>query len=675
MKIVRDLPQPVRVVRHVWISMRDGVRLSTRLWLPESSDREPVPAILEYIPYRKDDSSLQGDEPRHRYLAGHGYACVRVDLRGSGDSEGILLGEYLPQEQDDAEDVLAWLGEQPWCTGRVGMIGISWGGFNGLQVAARRPPELGCVVSLCSTDDRYADDVHYLGGAVLAADMLSWASTMLAYNALPPDPEIVGAQRWRELWLARLEQTPPYIEEWLAHQRRDAFWKQGSVCEDYDAIACPVFMVGGWNDGYSNAIPRFLAGYRGVCKGLVGPWSHNFPERGVPGPAIGFLQETLRWFDHWLRDRDTGIIEEPQLRVWLQEWVPPAPRHLQRPGRWVTEPSWPSPNVELRALPLGAGGLGRRDEADAALHCPGLETHGLDAGTWCPYGAVADEPPDQREEDSRARCLDSEPLAERLELLGHPIAVLELTADRPLALVTVRLCDVAPDGASLLLTRGVLNLTHRASHEHPERVPMGERIVVRVELNALAQAVPAGHRLRLAVSPSYWPWAWPSPEPVTLTLHTAGESHLELPVRPLRPGEPAPAPFAEPESGVPLEVERLPGTVREGRRLMREVATGLNEVRFYQDSPAVRIAENGSELTWANEDLYSIVEGDPLSARVVCRSSIQIGREGWRTRVETESTMTATGDVFLVTNRVEAFEGETRVFSRDTAREIPRDLA
>jgi putative CocE/NonD family hydrolase len=673
MSAVQELPERLRVVPHVWIPMRDGVRLSARLWLPESAEREAVPAILEYIPYRKDDSTLRGDQPRHSYLASHGYACVRVDLRGSGSSEGILRDEYLPQEQDDAEDVLAWLAEQPWCTGRVGMIGISWGGFNGLQVAARRPPQLGCVVSLCSTDDRYADDVHYLGGTVLGADMLSWASTMLAYNARPPDPEIVG-ERWRESWLARLEQTPPYIEEWLAHQRRDAFWKQGSVCEDYDAITCPVYMVGGWNDGYTNAIPRFLAGYRGACKGLIGPWSHNYPEHGVPGPAIGFLQETLRWFDHWLRDRNTGIMDEPRLRVWLQEWVPPAPFHPQRPGRWVTEPSWPSPNVGVQVLPLGGGGLGVEDSVDAEIQCPGLETHGLDAGTWCPYGAVADEPPDQREEDGRARCLDSAPLRERLELLGSPAAVLELTADRPLALVAVRLCDVAPDGSSLLLTRGVLNLTHRSSHEYPERVPVGARIVVRVELNALAQAVPAGHRLRLAVSPSYWPWAWPSPERVTLTLHTAGDSRLELPVRAPRANEPKPEPFAPPESGVPLELETLPGEIREGRRVSRDVAAGRSELRLYQDSPSVRIVETGTELAWQNEDTYSIVDGDPLSAAITCRSSIQMGRDGWRTRIETESTMTATRDAFLVTNSVEAFEGDTRVIARSTERAIPRDL-
>ena len=488
---------------------------------------------------------------------------MRVDLRGSGDSEGILRDEYLPQEQDDAEDVLAWLEQQSWCTGRVGMIGISWGGFNGLQVAARRPPQLGCVISLCSTDDRYADDVHYLGGCVLGADMLSWASTMYAYNARPPDPAIVG-EAWREMWLERLRESPPYIEAWLAHQRRDAFWKQGSVCEDYAAIGCPVYMVGGWNDAYTNAIPRFLAGYRGPCKGLIGPWSHNYPECGVPGPAIGFLQEALRWFDHWLKGRDTGIMDEPKLRVWMQEHVPPAVRHAERPGRWVAEAEWPSSSIAQRSLPLGARGLGLADADDAALRAPLLERHGLDAGTWCPYGALADEPGDQREEDARALCFTSEPLTERLEVLGRPVAVLELTADRPLAMVAVRLCDVAPDGSSLLISRGVLNLTHRESHEHPTPVPVRERLVVRVDLRVLGHAVPAGHRLRVAVAPGYWPWAWPAPEPVALTLHTAGESRLELPVREPRADDAALRPFARPESGPLAAARRAPGPVPPG---------------------------------------------------------------------------------------------------------------
>jgi uncharacterized protein len=672
MERVQELPVSIRVVRHVWIPMRDGVRLSARMWLPEGAEEQAVPAILEYIPYRKDDATLPSDDPRHRYLAQRGYGCVRVDLRGSGDSEGILRDEYLPQEQDDAEDVLAWLEQQAWCTGRVGMIGISWGGFNGLQVAARRPPQLGCVISVCSTDDRYADDVHYLGGCVLGADMLSWASTMLAYNARPPDPEIVG-EAWRALWLERLQQTPRYIEAWLAHQRRDGFWKHGSVCEDYDALACPVYMVGGWNDGYTNAIPRFLAGYRGPRKGLIGPWSHNYPECGVPGPAIGFLQEALRWFDHWLKGRETGIMDEPLLRVWMQEPAAPATRHPERPGRWVAEPEWPSPAIDVRSLPLGERGLGLADESDAALSCPGLERHGLDAGTWCPYGGPADEPPDQRDEDARCLCFTSEPLTERLELLGRPVAVLELTADRPLALIALRLCDVAPDGSSQLISRGVLNLTHRESHEHPTAVPVGERLLVRVDLRVLGQAVPAGHRLRLALSSTYWPWAWPSPETPALELHTAGESRLELPVRPSRPEDAQLSAFEPPESGPAVPLDDLPGVLREGRILTRHIAAGRSDLQFFQDRPAVRVLENGTEIEELTEDCYSIVDGDPLSAAITCRWSIRIGRGDWRTRIESESTMTATAGEFLVTNRLEAFEGEARVFADGAQTTIPRD--
>ena len=261
-----------------------------------------------------------------------------------------------------------------------------------------------------------------------------------------------------------------------------------------------------------------------------------------------------------------------------------------------------------------------------------------------------------------------------MELLGQPVAVLELTADKPLALVAVRLCDVAPDGSSQLISRGVLNLTHRDSHEHPKAVPAGERIVARVDLRVLGQAVPAGHRLRLAVASSYWPWAWPSPEAVALTLHTAGESRLELPVRPPRPEDATLAAFAPPESGPACPFEELPGVFREGRILTREISSGRSALRFFQDRPAVRVLENGTEIEELTEDCYTIVDGDPLSASITCTWSIRIGRAGWRTRIESESTMNATARDFLVSNRLEAFEDETRVFADVSHATIPRDL-
>ncbi|MDX1432292.1 MAG: CocE/NonD family hydrolase, partial [Gammaproteobacteria bacterium] len=264
-----SFPRAIREVENVFIPLSDGTRLAARMWLPDDAEQDPVPAVLEYIPYRKRDFMRLRDEPMHAYYAGHGYAAVRVDLRGSGDSDGVLEDEYLPREQLDALEVIAWLAEQPWCDGNVGMTGISWGGFNALQVAARAPPALKAVITLCASDDRYADDAHYMGGCLLSENQI-WGTVLFTINALPPDPMLVG-ERWRECWRERLEHDRPFPAVWLAHQRRDEYWKQGSVCEDFSRIRCPVYAIGGWADGYSNAVPRLLAGLEVPRKGLIGP--------------------------------------------------------------------------------------------------------------------------------------------------------------------------------------------------------------------------------------------------------------------------------------------------------------------------------------------------------------------------------------------------------------------
>ncbi len=328
-----EFPRRVREIEHVLIPLPDGTRLAARIWLPEDAERDPVPAILEYLPYRKRDGTYERDALTHPYFAGHGYASVRVDIRGSGESDGLLFDEYARQEQDDALHLIAWIAAQPWCSGAVGMIGISWGGFNGLQVAARRPPALKAVITICSTDDRFRDDVHAMGGALLTAKF-GWASFFFGSMARPPDPALVG-DGWRAMWQQRLENEPLFLERWMRHQRRDAYWRHGSVCEDYGAIQCPVYAVGGWTDGYTNTIPRLLEHLRVPRKGLIGPWAHAYPHFAKPGPAIGFLQEALRWWDHWLKGIDNGLMREPMLRAWMMESVPPAKYHEELPGRWV----------------------------------------------------------------------------------------------------------------------------------------------------------------------------------------------------------------------------------------------------------------------------------------------------------------------------------------------------
>ncbi len=641
----------------VWVPMRDGTRLSARLWLPRTEER--VPAILEYIPYRKDDATAPRDEALHGQLVEHGFACVRVDLRGCGDSEGVLEGEYLQQELDDGVDVIAWLAEQPWCNGRVGMIGKSWGGFNGLQIAALAPPALHCVVSVCSTDDRYRDDVHYTGGCVFANAALSWATTMLAYTARPPDPAIVG-EDWLDLWRERLETLQPFGHEWLAHQRRDEFWQHGSVCENPDAIRCPVYMVGGWADPYRGAVLRMLAAAPDRVRGVIGPWAHVYPHQGAPGPAIDFLALCRSFFAQHLRDEGSGLDDEPALRAWMQDAVPPQPGYDVRPGRWVAEDAWPPEREPLRLeLP--------NDER--VLN--GLLAHGQDGPTWLPWGSPADFATDQRAEDGRSLAYDLPPLDERVEVLGEPAVELEVVPEAETGQLAVRLCDVAPGGASTLVTLGMLNLCHRDGHAEPKRLVPGEPVRVRVMLTAIAYAFPPGHRIRVAVAPCYWPWAWPAG---TLLLRVRGGATLELPVREPRPEDERLPPLPLPPQERASTVEQLaPVEVR--RTTMRDVETRLiqsvSELSYFG---SFRLAD-GLLYTERGSDRFAAVEGEPLSAEARSAWEIAIGRGDWQTRLTVESSMRADAAFFRLEDVVHAYCGDEQIAERTFSAELPRDFA
>jgi len=671
MKIVDTFPFAVSTRDPVWIEMSDGTRLAARVWLPEGAEGSPVPAVLEYIPYRRRDFTARRDAQMHRYVAGHGYACVRVDMRGSGDSDGVLADEYLPREQQDGLEVLRWIATQPWCDGRVGMIGISWGGFNALQIAAHAPPELHAIITLCSTDDRYADDVHHMGGCLLG-DNLSWASVMFAYNSLPPDPEVVG-ERWREMWRERLHGSGLWLDTWLRHQRRDAYWRHGSVCQDYAAIRCPVYAVSGWSDGYSNAVFRLLAHLEVPRKGLIGPWGHKYPHLGVPGPAIGFLQECLRWWDRWLKDRDTGVMDEPMLRVWMQDSVPPTTSYDYRPGRWVGEARWPSPRVAPCRRVLGRGRILPEGEtvSELALTIRSPLTVGLFAGKWCSYAAGPDLAHDQREEDGGALVFESDPLDAELEILGAPVAQLTLAADRPVALIAVRLSDVAPDDKATRVTYGLLNLTHRDSSEHPERLEPGVRYRVRVPLNGIAQAFPAGHRLRLSVSTSYWPLAWPPPEPVRLTL-VAGASLVELPVRPPHPEDAELRPFGEPEGAPPLPTTQIE-PAHHNWRVIRDLASDVSTLEVIKDEGTVRFEGPGLELTHRTREWYSSQDDDFTSPRGEVRAERALVRGSWSARTVTRTVLTCTPTEFHLHADLDAYEGDKRVHAQSWQRRIPRD--
>ncbi|WP_110687956.1 CocE/NonD family hydrolase [Salinicola aestuarinus] len=674
MQIIDDFPHPV-LEEETWIELAEGIRLAARIRRPAAGP--PVPAILEYLPYRKRDLTAQRDAGMHHYWAGHGYAGVRVDIRGTGESDGVLEDEYLQSELDDGVAIIEWLARQSWCDGSVGMVGISWGGFNGLQVAALQPPALKAVITLCSTDDRYADDVHHMGGCLLV-DNLSWASTMLDGNACPPDPALVG-DRWREMWHERLAGSGLWLEKWLQHQRRDDYWKHGSVCEDFSAIRCPVYAISGWADGYCNAVFRLLAGLSSPCKGLVGPWSHKYPHLGVPGPAIGFLQESLRWWDYWLKGIDTGIMDEPALRVWMQESAPPSTRYDERPGRWVAEPTWPSPNIDTQHFRLTPGhDLVPDDDSapppvDRALTLRSPLSVGLHSGKWCSYNAPPDLPHDQREEDGGAIIFQTAALETPLEICGQPYLELSLSADQPVAMVAVRLIDIHPDDKATRVSWGLLNLTHRNGHEHPEPLKPGETYQVRVALKHIAQQFPAGHAIRVSVSTSYWPLAWPAPVPVRLTFHPAA-CRLHLPVRAPRPAEEAALPaFGPPQAAPPLATTVLE-TSREAWRAIRDLASHINTLEVINDEGRYRLEEIDLEIAARVTERYSYAYGDYDSLEGTTLWEREFRRGDWHVRIVSHTRLTSTSEAFRIQATLDAWEGESWVYSQSWDEHVPRDL-
>ena len=667
MKVPRPLPHAVREIEHCWVPMPDGARLAARLWLPCDVDG-PVPAVLEYIPYRKRDLMRARDEAIHAWFAGHGYAAVRVDVRGTGDSDGLLTDEYTDREQEDAVAVIAWIAAQPWCTGAVGVIGKSWGGIAALQIAARRPPALRAVVTVCSTDDRWTDDAHYMGGCLLNEN-LTWGTALMALAALPPDPAIVG-DGWRAAWRDRLDGLVPFPALWMQHPRRDDYWRRGSASEDLARITVPVYAVGGWADAYSSAVPRLLAGLGGPRKGLIGPWAHLYPYAGRPGPAIHFLGEALRWWDQWLRGIETGVMFEPMLRVWMQEGAPPMQPDAPRAGRWVAEPEWPSGRITVQRWALGRGRLDADEAPAERIEYREDAIVGLAAGDWCDFGGAAEGPGEQQEEDRRAYAFDSPPLPKRLEILGAPAVTLELSADRPAVQLAVRLNDVTPDGTSTRVSYGLFDLTQLDG----EPLTRDTRLRVRLRLRDCAHAFAPGHRIRVAVSTGYWPIAWPAPEPVTLSLHTAA-SRLDLPVRPSREADAQLRPFAPPESApthrlVEFEVAR-------SIRVIDDRADGTTVYRVESEGGVhgrgpCRIEATGVEVSSALTREYRLRRGDPLSASAEVMQRTALRGAAFAVSVEVRSRLTATRDAFHFVADVRAEDAGAEAVTRRFDVRIPR---
>ncbi len=661
----------MKVIENTWIPMSDGTKLAAKIWLPKDAEKNPVPGILEYIPYRKRDLKAYNDHQMHGYFARKGYAGIRVDLRGSGDSEGILRDEYLQQELNDGVEVIQWIASQPWCDGNVGMIGISWGGFNGLQIAALQPPELKAVITVASTDDRYADDVHYMGGCLLS-DNLSWASVMFAHTSCPPDPELVG-EKWRDMWMERLEGSGLWLKKWLEHQRRDDYWKHGSVCEDYDAIKCPVMAVSGWADGYSNTVFRLLENLKVPRKGIVGAYGHKYPHMGGPGPAIDFLKKSVRWWDQWLKGIDNGVKDEPMLRTFVLDSV--SPLSSDRPGRWIDEKNWPSPKIEEREYKLNSlkvGSYVNPSKEPGSLKIKSPLNVGLFGGKWCSYSESTDLPSDQREEDGGALVFDSPVLEEDYEILGMPYLKLKLKSDKRVAQVAARISDIGPDGRATRVTFGLLNLTHRESNEEPQELEPGKTYEVTVPMNYIAQRFPAGNQIRVSISTSYWPLAWPAPESATLTLYP-DESSLVLPKRNIAKRDTSQKALEKPGPLDELETTLLVPPHREWI-VERNLATNEVTQKIVNNDPQYHLKHIDLEIRKDATERYSYCNNKYETVRGQVKGVREFRREGWKIKTITRTILTSTTTHFVIRATLDAYEGDVRVFSRSFDESIPRDM-
>ncbi|MEP5730662.1 MAG: CocE/NonD family hydrolase [Sulfitobacter sp.] len=644
------------------ITLSDGCRLSARIWRPVDANDDPVPVILEYLPYRKRDGTCARDALTHPWFAERGYACLRVDIRGNGDSQGLMEDEYSAQELSDCVEVIEWLAAQTWCNGNVGMMGISWGGFNGLQVAALAPDALKAVITLCSTVDRFADDIHYKGGCLLNEN-LGWGATMWSYSSRAPDPALRAD--WRDMWMDRLENEPFLPSVWLRHQTRDAYWQHGSVIQDYSALKAKVLAIGGWGDAYKNAVPQLVEALPDA-KGIVGPWVHKYPHFAAPEPRIGFLQEALRWWDHWLKGQDRGVTNDPDYRAYLMDGVRPAAWYLERKGRWITEAKGATSHLPTTQLHLTDAGLSKSPAPLTAQITSPAHT-GAAAGEYCAIWLGPEMPADQRQDDALSTTFDSAPLSQDMDIVGAPRLTVTLSSTHPQAQIAVRLNHIHPDGAATRITYGVLNLSHRQSAASPKPMTPGTAQEVTLALDHIAYRVPKGHRLRVSISDAYWPLIWPSP---TATLLTLSQGTIALPQRPTKGSDEYL--FEPPTAAEPWQTDTL-RCENHIRRQETDMVTGNVHLVIEDDFGRTRDAEHGLITASVARERWTIHPDDPTSAAGTCHWTDELSRDDITLRTETHCTMTCDATDFHLTARLEAYENDMLVYERDLQDTIPRD--
>ncbi len=677
----------VAALRDVRIPVSDGLELSANLWLPEpppdGSGPDRFPAILEMLPYRKDDWRAASDESRGEWLAARGYAFCRLDVRGTGSSPGIALDEYTARETQDGAEAVEWLATQPWCTGKVGMWGISYGGFTAIQVAILHPPHLAAIVPMMATDDRYTDDVHYLGGCATVSELSQYAVSMVGMNAMPPRADLRGAG-WASEWRDRLERTPIWLFEWLRRQHDGPYWRQGSLAPNWGDLTTPTFLIGGWMDEYVDAALRMLERcVNAPRRALVGNWVHDLPDDAYPGPNVDWNHEMVRFFDHWLKGIDNGVMDEPALVAFRHEWAEPEPFPAAWPGEWIAEVAWPPAELGERVLHLAPGELplaGRLTDAPPAATAVEPFRHRATIGTraglsWGAGGRPNGVARDLRPDDALVPVFTSDPLDADLDVLGAPSVALRWESPVPVATAVVRLEDVAPDGTPFQVSAGILNLTHRSSHDAPEPLEPGVVSEVRVAMRSTAHRFRAGHRIRLSVASSMWPVVWPSPFPAVYGLHLggdpAGAARLILPTVPAGHRGAAVPTFKTSSAGL-----RDIGSYRGDPpvwRVIEDVIDGSVTVETSEFGEST--LPDGRTTLYTGERLEMTArDADPGRARMHNEVAYRLREDGSEILIEASGTIRTTATDFHMNVGLRVTLDGAPFFERGWLETIPRQL-
>ena len=618
----------VRVIKNLRIQMADGITLAADLHMPEAPGFRG-PAIIEYTPYHKGNNAAYGPRAtRYPFFASQGYVFVNVDIRGTGDSEGFNDSPSSPQEVQDSLAVIRWCAEQPWCDGNVGMIGISYTAGVCYDAARLAPPELKAVVLCQMCSDWYAG-MACPGGSLRLFAMENFAPLMAAYNFAPPAPELLGEQ-WEAVWRQRLDHSKPWSLAYIDNLQDGPFWQSRLLRDQHERVKAATFLIAGWSDWYGDDMLHTYAKLQCPKRVIVGPWTHNYPENAWPLPRMNDRYECLRWFDKYLKGLDTDpaqpLEREPPVVVFVRDYTAPAPLRRTDAGYFRCEPTWP-PCAATQSWELGSQGClslvepGNKKPvaagSDAFVYRPdvGIAAGRYAIGQFTPGWGMAD---DQRLDEGLSLVYTTPGLDRPAEVIGVPRVRLYYQASASTTFLSVKLCDVAPDGTSVLVSKALLNLTHRDAPAAPSPLVAGQVYHLDLPLQAVAYRFAPGHRVRLMFSGADVLNAWPTPQAYTASLHhgSGRASCLELPlVGPSGLG----GPTWRPSEFEPLPQDQIPAPDYEVSRDL----IGATLTCSYKTNSGVGV----------NRSRYTVSLKHPEATSVTSDYTYDMHRPGWHCQV------------------------------------------